>query len=259
MRAEAADLEQLGAILDSSPRKHAPRAATPAAEPSNAPKKMASMFSLGNISVDSYSILGGGLEYQTPPSKRKGRLFDGALSDEVEAVRERLRSMRSFDSFRSRKSAAPHSSSRKGKEKENVFPVPARPLGAGLFDSSSPTAQTADDGVGDPIYNHSVLGKQDLGPQSLGAFSFGPHALGLRSHVHAQHRLGNEDGVSGAAENEGKSAIVRMPSWRLREKLDKSRFEFKAVRRKGSGGLKEWWDGKRGRDRERGKDREGWI
>ncbi|KAJ9620566.1 hypothetical protein H2203_007772 [Taxawa tesnikishii (nom. ined.)] len=60
MRAEAADLEQLGAILDSSPRKHAPRAATPAAEPSNAPKKMASMFSLGNISVDSYSILGGG-------------------------------------------------------------------------------------------------------------------------------------------------------------------------------------------------------
>ncbi|PIB01178.1 hypothetical protein CB0940_01672 [Cercospora beticola] len=47
----------------------------------------------------------------------------------------------------------------------------------------------------------------------------------------------------------------------LREKLDQSRFEFKAVRRKGSGGLRErsmnWW-GQR-RNGERAREREGWI
>lgn len=47
----------------------------------------------------------------------------------------------------------------------------------------------------------------------------------------------------------------------FREKLDRSRFEFKAVRRKASGGLKDrgsnWWDQRRNRDRQR--EREGWI
>jgi hypothetical protein len=44
--------------------------------------------------------------------------------------------------------------------------------------------------------------------------------------------------------------------------LDRSRFEFKAVRRKASGGLKErglqWWDQRRGREREPQAE-EGWI
>lgn len=49
----------------------------------------------------------------------------------------------------------------------------------------------------------------------------------------------------------------------LRDKLDRSRFEFKAVRRKASGGLKErgmgWWEQRRRKDREREALEGGWI
>lgn len=48
----------------------------------------------------------------------------------------------------------------------------------------------------------------------------------------------------------------------FREKMDRSRFQFKAVRRKASGGLRErglqWWEGVRG-GRDRQRERAGWI
>lgn len=150
----------------------------------------------------------------------------------------------------------------------------------------------------------SALGAHELGPSSLGAFSLGPTELGLRSHVYG-HRASpakpppvaefpraepgygtqhdEDEDESGMGKRKGKDApevgrsgsVVRMPSWKLSEKIDRSRFEFRApgVRRQKSG-LKEWWEGRkergRGRDREREKEkerekqggdweREGWI
>jgi hypothetical protein len=48
----------------------------------------------------------------------------------------------------------------------------------------------------------------------------------------------------------------------LRDKLDRSRFEFNAVRRKASGSLKEkslhWWEQRRNRERD-DRVEEGWI
>ena len=76
----------------------------------------------------------------------------------------------------------------------------------------------------------------------------GPHALGLSSANSKPHSEIAVDPI--ARPGTGLS---------FREKMDRSRFEFKAVRRKASGGVKErganLWD----QVRNRAKEREGWI
>lgn len=67
--------------------------------------------------------------------------------------------------------------------------------------------------------------------------------------------------------NATRKVSIEVPSERsasamnFRDKLDRSRFEFNAVRRKASGGLKErginWWEQRRNKERDR--EREGWI
>ncbi|KAF2210899.1 hypothetical protein CERZMDRAFT_113050 [Cercospora zeae-maydis SCOH1-5] len=79
-----------------------------------------------------------------------------------------------------------------------------------------------------------------------------------RSHI-APHVLGLDSATRGVSIDARSERSATGTS--LREKLDQSRFGFKAVRRKGSGGLRErgsnWW-GQRWNG-ERLRDREGWI
>lgn len=94
-------------------------------------------------------------------------------------------------------------------------------------------------------------------------------------HIHSRHTpptpprlpspsqiLGLRAATNSAPQPPHRPAYERPPTAAsTREKLDRSRFEFKAVRRKVSGTWKErglgWWEGLRFRDRER--DRDGWI
>lgn len=81
-------------------------------------------------------------------------------------------------------------------------------------------------------------------PQSSNHNEIAPHTLGLTTTTRR---------VSMDAPSERSATAMS-----FRKKLDRSRFEFKAVRRKVSGGLKErstnWWDQKR-----RDRSQEGWI
>ncbi|CAK4028964.1 uncharacterized protein RCC_02982 [Lecanosticta acicola] len=79
-----------------------------------------------------------------------------------------------------------------------------------------------------------------------------PHALGLTSTT---RKVGMDEPTERSATATG-----------FREKLDRSRFEFKAVRRKASGSLKErsmnWWEQRKNhghKEREREKDGMSWI
>jgi hypothetical protein len=80
-----------------------------------------------------------------------------------------------------------------------------------------------------------------------------PHTLGLSSQnaqnpQHPQHAEGTADAIS--RPGTGLS---------FREKMDRSRFEFKAVRRKASGSIKDRGVGLWEQVRSRAKEREGWI
>lgn len=205
MRAEAADLEELGQILDTSPRKYQQQLQGPTI------KKMGSTMSFGALSLGGKSTGGvsvfGGMEYHTPPSNRKARHFDAAGGDEVEAIRDRLRRMRSFDSTKSKRSNA----TVKSRKSHNAF---GKPRVEAVRHELGPHSLGLDSG--DRRAEFDQLEAQDVPPRPATGMSF-------------------------------------------REKLDRSRFEFKAVRRKASGGLKErglsWWEQIRNKD----KEKEGWI
>jgi hypothetical protein len=81
-------------------------------------------------------------------------------------------------------------------------------------------------------------------PRSSSHVDIAPHTLGLTTTTRK---------VSLDAPSERSATAMS-----FRDKLDRSRFEFKAVRRKASGGLKErslnWWE-----QRKREKSQEGWL
>lgn len=257
-RTNTADLQHLGAAIDSSPRKHLPSKspsrhrgkhanadannsgvasktnAMIVSRPAREIHKQPSSLSLGGISVGSYTILndsstsGTGMEYVTPPSKRKGRIFDfsmlGGASDnekqraEILKVRHgRMRSTHSVDSVRSRKSSV------MGKSRWRDHFVGAKK---------------------ERMPDHRQI-RSALGHRSPRVDA---HTLGLTSHVtgHLESpRLRNRCSI-GRPSRDGAVGMDRVPSWRIREDghLDRSRFEFKAVKKEG-GGFREWLGGLR--------------
>ena len=210
--------------------------------------KQPSNLSLGGISVGSYTIFndsstsGAGMEYVTPPSKRKGRFFDlSALSgglgtgddensrgDGLRLAHGHLRRVHSTDSTRSRKS------SMTGRARwRDHFAVNRKDKPGGATRTGTQSA----------LGHH-----EDRADNNIGAY-----ALGLARHVgghqHAQARPMRP--AMGRPSREGAVGVgvARALSWRSRDEqpLDRSRFEFKAVKRKGSsGGFKDWLGGLKG-------------
>ncbi|WPG98504.1 Hypothetical protein R9X50_00129500 [Acrodontium crateriforme] len=229
-RAERADLDGLCKTVDTSPRKHVQQLR------GFALKKVGSAMSFGNISVGGRSTPSSShsrlqwLLYQTPqtPKLRTGRTFQLPTSGEAQSLRNKIRLVPSFDSARGKKSTTQSKRQR-------------------------PILRTA-----------GWQSQHHIGPPSTtdlpNAF-IAPHALGLS---------GPFDGPYGSRQNRLQHSFLQLPQLlsqppptptasSFREKLDRSRFEFKAVRRKASGGLKErglsLWEHVRHREREK----EGWI
>lgn len=260
--------------------------------------------------MGSYTIFNGNhLDMYTPPkSKRPQHLPESSsASHEIEGVRDRIRNIRSLESLRTvtgrsrSKSAVREDRIATKKERERL----QRERAASPPSSNFERNQTLLQGRNADKINHHV---PELGPMSLGPHSLGLHGasgpvptlgLGLGSHVHG-HRVNDDDSSDTTAERTGYGysvkdpyghiltshsspdevgtsvgkGVVRRASLKLREQIDKSRFEFKAVgaRQKSSntatggggggvGALKGWLEQKTGRakSRERQRDRAGWI
>jgi hypothetical protein len=104
MRQEVEDLQELGKLLDRSPRKYfySPRLHTIAAQhPQPTPS-----------GSDAY-------KYHTPPSNRKGRVLSDDSGDEIMNIRARLRRMRSTETNRS-VASLPHHHQQHGGESSGV-------------------------------------------------------------------------------------------------------------------------------------------
>ncbi|KAK5162697.1 hypothetical protein LTR04_003095 [Oleoguttula sp. CCFEE 6159] len=192
MRAEADDMQQLGYMLDASPRK----------------AKM-TIRKVPSGGLSGIGVGGGGFaveyQYHTPPSNRKGRVFFDGADANVEEVRRRLRTMRSFESGLSKRSG------KTSKSQASKLRV-----------------------------THSALGH---------------HRGNSNSNSNNENESGNGNGDAGPLT--------------FREKLERSRFEFKKPTRKKSERWKNlaWWEGKkdgdgekeRERERERERKKGGWI
>ncbi|KAK5296670.1 hypothetical protein LTR16_000291 [Cryomyces antarcticus] len=192
MRAEADDMQQLGYMLDASPRK----------------AKM-TIHKVPSGGLSGIGVGGGGFaveyQYHTPPSNRKGRVFFDGADANVEEVRRRLRTMRSFESGLSKRSG------KTSKSQASKLRV-----------------------------THSALGH---------------HRGNSNSNSNNENESGNGNGDAGPLT--------------FREKLERSRFEFKKPTRKKSERWKNlaWWEGKkdgdgekeRERERERERKKGGWI
>ncbi|TID24201.1 hypothetical protein E6O75_ATG02566 [Venturia nashicola] len=86
VRTEAEELFELGKLLDTSPRKY-----------HYSPRQRAIASTHKAQKSQSETLYG----YQTPPSNRKARILSDEMGDEVEAIRNRLRRMRSNETNRS--------------------------------------------------------------------------------------------------------------------------------------------------------------
>ncbi|KAK5010630.1 hypothetical protein LTR28_008627 [Elasticomyces elasticus] len=209
IRAEAAAYEELGEILDRSPRKNGPHRPAIGPEPHDRDARH-----LLGAALDGTASNGGGIssfigmEYHTPPPNRRARLFEESVDNEVEAVRNRLRRMRSMDSTRSKKSSG--------------TAQPRHAAGPSLRNASS----------------------------AVGLREIPPYSLGLGNNVACDPKLSLD-----AEAEDGRGKVGKAPSFR--DKIEQSRFEFKAVKKKSSGALRglSWWEQKRNKERER----EGWI
>ena len=205
--------------------------------------KKPSNLSLGGISVGSYTIFNddstsGGMEYVTPRSKRKGRIFDvsalsglGEDSNEAGGSRRqagtgRMRSTRSVDTVRS------HKSSILGKTRwRDHFGLSRK--------GSVPESRVV----------YSAVRNAQQYPESLGAYALG---LGTQTRsMEAQEQQARRRPSVRHPGREGKDGtrVTRAPSWKARDddmRLDRSRFDIKTVKGKPSGGFKEWLGGLKG-------------
>ncbi|KAI4716166.1 hypothetical protein E4T48_07660 [Aureobasidium sp. EXF-10727] len=248
MRASAADLRQLGEALEHSPRKHQV-SKQPAAvkqplrsksvgkenartgttrivsRPAREVHKQPSNLAMGGITVGSYTIYShnnydsnsassgngnGMMEYVTPPSKRKEKLFSSPVKIEGLGVGSALKHVRSIDSLRSHKSATDRWRDHFGKERDGPLSrAPPAPPFNSLTDKKPGTQQ-----------QHSSV------PFMLGATNQ-PPPRPIRNSFDQELREQCDD-------------HMKLP--------DKSRFEFKAVGKKSSAvGLKNWLGERLGR------------
>jgi hypothetical protein len=195
-REHRAEIEDIRSILDSSPRKNAPKLKKGAAMIKVASNSSLARMAFGSRSTETLGAYGA-MSYSTPPHQTPS-----SLTEEFETLRGRIKNLGSFETLRSMKSVK----------------------------------QTHDQNLRPQI------------PSSSSQSHVAPYTLGLNN---IPHKVGVDDVAP------GRSATAMD----FRDKLDRSRFEFKAVRRKASGGLKErginWWEQRRNKERDPG--REGWI
>jgi hypothetical protein len=242
-RAEKVQMAELQHMIDNSPRKHPPRTNHQPPRPLYL-QNHSSVVSFGALSIEGKSSTSGSLfgsiRYHTPPPKqREGQpllqVQQSTADVKADSLRDRLRRMHSFDSIHSKKSIArvrPKHFAPAPTSIENVRPM------------ANPSQQ--------PVDNNHSMRRYHIAPHTLG--------LGLASTsdgfaVNDRQFLFQDDMAPDSADGRPETAI------NFREKLDRSRFEFKAVRRRASGGLR--GRGKQWIERVRQKDGEGkgsgWI
>ena len=241
-RAEQVQMDDLQYMLDVSPRKNAPR------EHQRPPRPLymqnhSSAVSFGALSLERKSSnsgsLFGSIRYHTPPPrKRDAQPPRVEVKPDVEngGLRDRLRRMQSFDSVHSKKSIARVRAKHLPQTSlltENVRPPPSYP----------PIARQPSDSVR----------RYHIAPHTIG--------LGLASSVETVP-AGPPPPFALFESMHFNTAETRpATAFTFREKLDRSRFEFKAVRRRASGGIrgkgKQWLEKVRQRDGEGVMD--GWL
>lgn len=240
-RAEMVQMDDLQHTLDKSPRKHPPRKNQQAPRPLYL-QNHSSAVSFGALSLEGKSSTSGSLfgsiRYHTPPAKkREAQPLQPETLPDVEAggLRDRLRRMHSFDSMHSKKSIAR-----------------VRPKHLPQTSALSEKIRPAPDSLAGVQRNGDSMRRYHIAPHTLG--------LGLTSSF--------DNGPSGPPpfpvfDGMPSSAIHARPAtaFTFREKLDRSRFEFKAVRRRASGGIR--GKGRQWIERVRQKDSDGimdgWI
>lgn len=220
-RAEQLQMEDLQYIIDNSPRKNAPRT-KPTAQPQIYLQNNSSVVSFDGLSREGKSSASGSLfgsiRYHTPPPKKRDVPFQQPnaipiADSDAGGLRDRLRRMHSFDSIHSKKSIARVRSKHVPQVSipvENVRPMPTE-----------------------------LSGLHERG-DSVRRYHMAPHTLGLGlassfDGIQAGPQPAFGDGMPFDITNGNDRPAT---SFTFREKLDRSRFEFKAVRRRASGGIR---------------------
>ena len=241
-RAEKAQMTELQDMIDNSPRKHPPQTNL---QPPPRPiylQNHSSAVSFGALSLEGKSSgsgsLFGSIRYHTPPPKQRDvqpSHNQNMAEVKSDGLRDRLRRMHSFDSIHSKKSIArmrPKPLAQSTIPVENVQPMPMNPT---------------------ETYDHT---------HSMRKYHMAPHTLGLGLASTSDGFSANNNPFM-YANDMGSIATDARPATAMnfREKLDRSRFEFKAVRRRASGGIR--GRGKQWIERVRQKDSDGvmsgWI
>lgn len=245
-RAENMQMVELQNMIDNSPRKHPPRKNHQASPRPLYLQNHSSAISFGALSIEGKSSnsgsLFGSIRYHTPPPKQRDAPFSQIqnMPDvKADSLRDRLRRMHSFDSIHSKKSIA--------RVRPKHLPVPQAPIAA---ENVRPVAMATD-----PTESRE-------GSHSMRRYHIAPHTLGLGLASSFDGLATNhhpfqfpDDAASETADARPTTAL------NFREKLDRSRFEFKAVKRRASGGIRE--RGKQWIEKVRQKDGDGimngWI
>lgn len=171
MRAEVEELQELGKLLDTSPRKYfySPRR-----------RAIAATHNPALSAHESFS-------YTTPPSNRKARILSDDLGDEVAHIRARLRRMRSTDTHHSNNSQASGLRRNKSVQSKNSK-VGFRELEVerGGFDNS-PGQRTGRDGLSAGGARRKMRGAE----RWKGAGWFGGHGERSREGDEKQRMLAN--------------------------------------------------------------------
>ncbi|PSK60272.1 hypothetical protein B9Z65_1170 [Elsinoe australis] len=253
-RAQASDLQNLGRALDQSPRKYVRQNKSASASPVKPASKRQdqghqqrsrnnyerhtqrhkfalhnapSSNSLGGLSVGSYTVLNGSNmsldkgDIALPKGHPNAHSLSGS-------VRQKLRGMRSLDSFRHGKTDLYH----------------AQPQS---YELSS--ARTYDRG-----YDGSTETKRPARAQHVG-LQMQPSVLGMDvqhlapRHQHQSPFRGRRERTERDLEpsRPRQASLVRRASLRLRDSIDRGRFEFAAVKKQSTGGVMDWF--KRGKNK----------
>ena len=188
-------------------------------------KKMDSKKSIGGMSLSKKTRPAGPppqFEYSPSPDQAVPVPSTRARDENIPPTHQPMRRMQSADTIQSNLS----------------FDTVRLKRGPGTYNQR-------ENGKGPP-FNFTVV-QQRIEPQVLGLSQYAPHAQNAPYGQHTDQTLDPT-----ARPDTGLS---------FREKMDRSRFEFKAVRRKASGSIKDrgvgLWEQVRSRARER--EREGWI
>lgn len=206
-RVEQAQMQEIRHLVEVSPRKHPPQQHVQYPVRNPYLQNNSSSPSYGNLSVGGKSSANGSLfgsiRYHTPPAKRGARQFAREEETGAGGFRDRLRRMHSFDSLHSKKSVATMRSRYQ--------------IQAPQTEDSRPPALKTQIQRGIPRYH------------------IAPHTLGLTSSHESGLDVFRPDPPRPATADANARPATSLS---FRDKLDRSRFEFKSVRRKASNGFR---------------------